>query len=105
MVSCGSDEAIIIYSKKEDKYQMDYKIKTIREVDSIVQTKENEICTVESHYNNYDIIFYDLNERKSKFIIFGINNSECVIFNMKTSDLLIVGGGNRISFVDVNNIE
>ena len=50
-----------------------------------------------------NIHFFDLNERKIKSSISNINGSGYLCtFNMITKDLLIIGGKNKISIINVN---
>ena len=103
LVSCSEDKSIIFYYKNTSGYEKDYKIKTNQICPSLVQIKENEICYSEYNKFNYNIYFYDLNERKIKSTISNISSSGSFgPFNMITKDLLIIGGYNNISIINVN---
>ena len=105
-VSCSNDHSIIFYFKNNDKYQKDYKIATNGSCRSIIQTKENEMCYSEYNNNNYNICFFDLNERKIKVNLSNISSSGSRgPFNMITQDQLLIGGPNIISIINVNKYE
>ena len=104
LVSCSeNDNSIIFYSKKDDdKYEKYYQISTNDGVDSIVQTKESEICYsifIKKHTDS--IVFYDLSERKTKKKINGIQHSGFP-FNMITKNLLIIGGNDMMFIINVD---
>ena len=103
LVSCSQDQSLIFYFEDNDKYQKDYQITTKGDCNSVVQTKENEICFSEYNNNNYNICFFDLNERKIKASISNISiGSSRSSFNMISNDLLIIGGCNKMSIVNIN---
>ena len=105
LVSCSLDENIIFYFKYNSQYQVDYKITTKGSCSSIIQTKENEICYFDHMKDNgTNICFFDLNLKKIKSIISykNINNHIFRTFNMITKDLLIIGGKNKISIININ---
>ena len=106
LVSCSRDKSIIFFSKDDSKskYQKDHLISTSGSCIGITQTKENEICYLERNNNMNNIYFYDLNEKKNKASLSNINNTGCFgPFSLITKDLLIIGGENKMSIVDVNS--
>ena len=103
LVSCSHDQTIIFYFKDNFTYQKDYEISTNNISNSIIQTKENEICYLESIISYYNIYFFDLNERKIKTSISNITCSGSLApFNMVTKEILIIGGYNNISVININ---
>ena len=92
LVSISSDKSIIFYFKDNLKYQLDYKIATKGSCNSIIKTKENEICYSERDKDTYNICFYDLNENKIKSSLGNIKCGQRFFrtFNMITKDLLII---------------
>lgn len=103
LVSCSRDKSIIFYLNDDSKYQKDYSKSTSGSCICITQTKENEICYLERNGNENSIYFFDLDEKKVKESISNINNTGCFgPFHMITKDLLIIGGENKISIVNVN---
>ena len=103
LVSCSEDKSIIFYFKDNSKYKLDYKKIINGSCRTITQTKENEISYLENFNNNYNIYFFDLNERKIKSSISNINSTGSLgSFNMITKDLLVIGGKNNISIININ---
>ena len=101
LVSCSSDKSIIFYMYDHLEYQKDYQISTKRSCNSIIQTKDNEICYSEA--NNNTICFYDINIRKIKSTInnLDISNSCLSRFIMITKELLLIPGENKLSIINV----
>ena len=105
LVSCSKDKSIIFYTKdNNDIYKKDYQIYINNYCGNIIQIKENEISYLEYNYDyRYNIYFYDFKERKNKSLMLEINNSGTLgPFNMITKNLLIIGGYNKISIINVN---
>ena len=104
LVSCSGDKSIIFYFKNNSNYEQDYKITANVRCYSIIQAKENEICYSERiNYDNFNIYFYNLNERKNNSTISNISSNGLFgSFNMMAKDLLIIGGKNKISIINVN---
>ena len=105
LVSCSADKTILFYFKNSTRYQNIHKVNTKGTCSSLIQTKENEICYSEYINDNKNIIcFYDLNDRKIKSTLSNIscNNSFFRTFNMITEDLLVIGGENIISILNVH---
>ena len=101
LASCSADKSIIFYLKDNTEYKKDYQIALDDICDSILQTKENEICYSIRDKNN--IYFFDLQERKIKSTInnirqFKFSNSEEWLL-MITKDLLLVPGEDKIFLV------
>ena len=95
---------MIYYSKDKNKYREQFKISSKYPCLSITQTKENEICYSEYIKDfNYNICFYDLNKRSIKASINYINSrgTGCP-FNLIGKNLLIIGGFDEISIINVN---
>ena len=103
LVSISKDKSILIYFKDNFKYQKDYRIETKGIISSITQTKENEICYLET-FNKSHIYFFDLIDKKIKKTISNIscNKNFFRTFDMITKDLLVVGGENKISIININ---
>ena len=58
LISCSEDKSVIFYFKNNSKYEQVSKITINGSCDSIIQTKENEICYSEYIKNNkYNIYF------------------------------------------------
>ena len=108
-VSCSNDHSIIFYLfyfKNNDKYTKDYKITTNGLCRSIIQTKENELCYSEYNNNNYNIFFFDLNERKIKLNLCNLSSSGSRgPYNMIIKDILLIGGLNIITIINANKYE
>lgn len=103
LVSGSNDNSIIFYDKiNNNKYQKNYLISINGWCQSLTQTKENEICYLEYDDDYYNIVFYDLKERKIKTSITDLNITGDEPFNMITKDLLIIGGYNEIYIINVN---
>ena len=68
---------------------------------NIIQTKENEICYSEEE--NDAICFFDLSERKLITKINNISHNTFDSFKMISKDLLLIGGFNVITIINVNN--
>ena len=104
LVSSSSDNYVIYYSKDNNKNREQFKISSKYPCFSIIQTKENEICYSEYIKDlNYNICFYDLNKRCIKASINHINSSGSGgPFNLIGKDLLITGGSDEISIINVN---
>ena len=101
LVSCSYDydKSIIIFSKENNEYKMDYSIGTGCACCSVIETKNNEICYSYNDGNwKYNICFYDLLRRKKIKTIFDIKGTE--LFMIK-EDLLLVGG-DIISLININ---
>ena len=104
LVSCSEDKSIIFYFKNNNEYVLDYKISTNGKCWNIIQTKEDEICYLEYLYSNYTytICFFDLLERKLISKINNINFSSDSL-TMMSKDLLVMGGENELTIINVNN--
>ena len=102
LVSCSSDSSIIFYSEDKLQYKKNYKINTDGSCSSVIQTKENEICS--SERNNDKICFYSFGSNKIKAYISNISKrnytDEWLIMITKT--ILAIPGENIISFVNIN---
>ena len=109
LASCSRDKSIIFYTKDNSnlKYQKDYSISTKGSCISITQTKEDEICYLERLNSNMTYLrFFDLKEKKIISSISNINNTTCFgPFEIITKDLLIIGGENKMSIVEINKYE
>ena len=79
---------------------MDYKISTNGECYNVIQTKENEISYTE---NQDTICFFDLLERKLISKINNINFTGLNNLTMMSKDLLVIGGENELTIINVNN--
>ena len=102
LVSCSRDRYINFYLKDNNLYKFEYNLQENGGLNSLVQTKENEICYFV--YTNRTLFFYDLLKKNKKASIsnIGINNGyqkSIVLFN---KDLLLVPGTNEISIIDIN---
>ena len=104
LVSCSYDKSIIFYFKDNNKYVMDYSILANGPCWNIIQTKENQICYLEylDKYKIKNICFFDLFERKLISKIYDINYGGLNNFKMMSNDLLIIGGKNELTIIDVN---
>ena len=102
LVSCSNDSSIIFYSKYNNEYKKDYQISTNGRCNSIIQTKENEICYSEE--TNNTICFYDILTKKIKAAISNISKRNDVLlhFVMIKKDLLLVPGNNQMSIINTN---
>ena len=108
LVSSSDDNSIIFYYKDNNQYLKDFQEHTEGLCYQIEQTKENEISY--STYNlmddYYNIYFFDFIEKK---IITSINKVNITsldgIFNMISKDLLIIGGMDTLSLIDVNQYQ
>ena len=107
LVSSSDDKLINFYKKYNNEYKLDFKIKTYGPSYSIIQTKESEICYSEKNdKNNYNICFYDLNNRKIIEKIKNISSNRSIgSFNMITKDLLFIGGKYEINLINVDKHE
>ena len=92
---------IIFYIYNYNKYTKDYQLKPNYPCFNMTQTKESELC-----YNEYvndgndSIYFYDLIKRKIRG---KIKFDHCLPFlKMITKDLLIIGGEDILSIINVN---
>jgi len=104
LVSCSFDNSIIFYHKdSNNKYIKDYSISTNGWNGPIIQTKDNEICYYEK--DNDTICFYDLIKKNNIKKINDINATAYTYDNllMMSKDLLLIGGENIISIVNVNS--
>ena len=105
LVSCSEDSSIIFYLKDNNKYKKNYTISTDGECYSIIQTKDNEICYSEENDNK--ICFFDLLERKIEASISNISkgNTDAIEwFIMITKNLLLILGKEKISIINIVNI-
>ena len=104
LASCSGDKSIIFYLKNNSKYEKYYNISANGRCYSIIQSKENEICYSERvNYDNFNIYFHNINEKTINSSISNISSSGLFgSFNMITKDLLIIGGKNKISIINVN---
>ena len=97
--------SIIFYLKDNNKYKKNYTISTDGECYSIIQTKDNEICYSEENDNK--ICFFDLLERKIEASISNISkgNTDAIEwFIMITKNLLLIIGKEKISIINIVNI-
>jgi len=113
LVSCSNDQehdhfafsnrgySIIFYTKSKEidnnEYMMDFGIKSESQCTNIIQTKDNEIFY--SEYNPSTLCFYDFAEKK---IIAKINDIRAQCMEKITSDLLLVGGYNKLYLININ---
>lgn len=104
LVSCSQDKSIIFFIKDKSSYKKNYKLSTNGTCNSLIQIKDNEICYSENNNYNYNICFFDFNPRKIKFSLSNINCNDYTFrtFNMITKDLLVIGGYNKISIININ---
>ena len=105
LVSWSEDLSIIFYLKDNNKYKKNYTISTDGECYSIIQTKDNEICYSEENDNK--ICFFDLLERKIEASISNISkgNTDAIEwFIMITKNLLLILGKEKISIINIVNI-
>ena len=102
LISCSSDSSIIFYYEDKLQYKQNYKIHTDGSCSSVIQTKENEICS--SERNNNKICFYSIENKKCKASITNINKrnftDEWLI--LISENLLAIPGENIISIVNLN---
>ena len=114
LVSCSNDQehdhfafsnrgySIIFYTKSKEidnnEYMMDFGIKSESQCTNIIQTKDNEIFY--SEYNPSTLCFYDFAEKK---IIKKINDIRAQCMEKITSDLLLVGGYNKLFVININS--
>ena len=105
LVSCSDDKSIIFYFKNNNEYVLDYKIPTNGLCLNIIQTKEDEICYLEYLRSNdtYTIYFFNLLERKLISKINNINYGGLNNLTMMSKDLLVIGGENELTIINVNN--
>ena len=105
LVSCSKDKSIIFYFKNNNEYVLDYKISTNGLCWNIIQTKEDEICYLEYLKSNKikNIGFFDLLERKLISKINNINYAGINSLTMMSKDLLVIGGENELTIINVNN--
>jgi len=105
LVSCSSDKSITLYLKDNNEYKKDYKIPTNGPCYCINEIKENEICyseTINYDYNNSNICFYNINERKIKSSISNISKMDISPLIMISKELLFIPGENKISIININ---
>ena len=103
LVSCSYDQSIIFFMKDKSSYKKDFKISLNGPCGSLIQSKDTEVCYCQ-YIKNYQICFYDFNQRKLKSSLSNINCNGYTFrtFNMITKDLLAVGGVNKISIININ---
>ena len=104
LASCSHDKSIIFFIKDKSSYKKHYKLSTNGTCSSLIQTKDSEICYSEFINNNYNICFFDYNQKQIKKSLPNINCNTYTFrtFNMITKILLIVGGSNKISIININ---
>ena len=102
LVSCSRDCSINFYKKDNILYKLYYKHQTKGGLNSVLQTKENEICYFD--YINKTLYFYDLIKKENKASIsnIGINDGYKKSIILINKNLLIVPGTNEISIIDIN---
>ena len=107
LVSCSYDKSIIFYLKDNNEYKKDYQISTKGPCNYINEIKENEICYSEkiNDYNNSNICFYNINERKVKSSISNISKMDISPLIMISKELLFIPGKNKISIININYYE
>ena len=102
LVSCSfNDKFIIFYCRDNNEYKFDFKFQINGSCSHIIQTKDNEICY--SKYiskNKKYLCFFDLIGKNNIDEI--ERDFECVSLNMITRDLLLIGGENTLSIINVN---
>ena len=105
LVSCSKDKSIIFYFKNNNEYVLDYKMSTNGLCWNIIQTKEDEICYLEYLKSNdtKTICFFNLLERKLSSKINNINYGGLNSLTMMSKDLLVIGGENELTIINVNN--
>lgn len=106
LVSSSDDNSIIFYYKDNNQYLKDFQKLTEGLCYHIEQTKENEICysTYNLMHDYYNIYFFNFIEKEiiiTSIIKVNIVNLEG-IFNMVSKGLLIIGGMNTLSLIDVD---
>ena len=67
LVSCSQDKSIIFFIKDKSSYKKNYKLSTNGTCSSLIQIKDNEICFSENNIYNYNICFFDFNQKQIKF--------------------------------------
>lgn len=99
LVSCSQDASLILYSKNNENYHFQYQIKTPVRCESVIQTKDNEIC----YYLMGGVIyFYNLIKKAIINKITKIKLAGKKFFNMMSKDLLAITGEKNFSIIDVN---
>ena len=99
LVSCSQDASLILYSKNNENYHFQYQIKTPVRCESVIQTKDNEIC----YYLMGGVIyFYNLIKKTIINKITKIKPAGKKFFNMMSKDLLAITGEKNFSIIDVN---
>ena len=103
LVSCSNDKSIIFFTKDKSSYKKHYKLSTNGTCNSLIQTKDNEICYSE-YNNNYNICLFDYNQKQIKILLPNINCNTYTFrtFNMITKSLLIVGCSNKIFIINIS---
>ena len=104
LVSCSFDKSIIFYIKDNYEYKKDYQISANGSCYCINQIKENEICYSEKikTFNDNNICFYNIKERKVKSKISNISKMDISPFIMISKELLFIPGENKISIINTN---
>jgi len=105
IVSSSLDSSIIFYTKDNNAYKKDYQFSTECPCQTLMQTKENEICF--SEVKNNKLCFFDLLERKIKASINNISlidsvRSKLILIN---KELLISPGKSILTIVNINQYE
>jgi len=105
IVSSSLDSSIIFYTKDNNAYKKDYQFSTECPCQTLMQTKENEICF--SEVKNNKLCFLDLLERKIKASINNISlidsvRSKLILIN---KELLISPGKCKLTIVNINQYE
>ena len=87
LASCSWDCSFIFYIKDNLKYKKDYQVSINYGCNFIFKTKDKEIC-----YDEYNLCFYDLFERKVKASMSNLSKYDMRNMIMMTKDLLLILG-------------
>ena len=96
IVSCSFDKSLIVFFEENNEYKMDYKISIEGECYSVIQTKNNQICYSDEINGT---CFFDITERK---LIKTLNDIRDTKFFMLNENIMLIGGWNKISVIDIN---
>ena len=101
LVSCSGDNSVIFYVKENNEYKKDYKISTNGECSSVTQTQNYEICYSEK--KNNAICFFDFFKREIKQRLNNISEPNGYLKKslMIAKDLLLIGGKNKLSIINI----
>ena len=104
LVSCSKDKSIIFFNKINNEYKKEYSFTTKLKNGPIIQTKDNEICFHEYEEEIHHICFFDINKNEiiNEMINISISSCSTDCLLMISKDLLLIGGNNIMSLVNVN---